>query len=264
MPSVALPLSDWFVVSLRPVGGHATVQRAARLLGASVITLPGLRLRRREDATTQAALAIALDCDLVIFSSPTAVLSMPASQANFVRRKRAMLAVGSATATVLQRIGIESVITPAVETSEGLLALPALQRVKGESIGLVIAPGSRGLIASTLRARGAELRIAHVYARETARLTSRHLQSLLQAHGHGTVLITSAEALNNVMQRLSGSGLADQTRARLLECVAIVASARLDSAARAAGFARILRAASTRPRDMLDALRTHANAPGFR
>ncbi len=264
MPSACLPLSDWFVVSLRPVGGHATVQRAARSLGASVITLPGLRLRVREDPATQVALRAALDCDRVVFSSPAAVRSVPASQAKAALRKRLVLAIGSGTAAALRRVGIESVIAPKVETSEGLLALPELQHVEGESIGLVTAPGGRGLIASTLTARGAELLIAQVYAREPARLTSRHLQSMVQAEGHGAVLITSAEALGNAMQRLSGAGLPDQARARLLECVAIVASARLESAARAAGFVRILPAASTRPLAMLDALRAYANPARFR
>ena len=50
--------------------------------------------------------------------------------------------------------------------SEGLLALPELQSLRGLPVGLVTAPGGRGLIGETLAHRGALVHLAEVYRRE--------------------------------------------------------------------------------------------------
>ena len=252
-------MSGWFVVSLRPVGQHATVRRAALEWGASTISLPGLRLRAREDAITRRALADALNCERVIFSSPAAVRSATPLQSLATIRKPMVLAVGRGTSAALRRAGICAVLTPAAETSEGLLALPELRHVAGVSIGLVTAPGGRGLLATTLRARAADLRIAEVYTREPARLTRRHSEALLDAKGSGALLLSSAEALANVLAALPVTA-----RQRLFECLVVVSSERLAGIARDAGFARIVPATSASPRAMLNALAAHAKSASFR
>ena len=53
--------------------------------------------------------------------------------------------------------------------SEGLLALPVLADVHGLRIGLVTAPGGRGLIAAQLQAAGATIERADVYQRRLLR-----------------------------------------------------------------------------------------------
>jgi uroporphyrinogen-III synthase len=252
-------LSGWFVVSLRPVGQHAAIRRAARELGAAAISLPGMRLRACEDTATRDALAHALDCEQVIFSSPMAVRAAARLQALASARTRRILAIGRGTSAALHRHGISAVVTPDLETSEGLLALPGLQRIDGVSIGLVTAPGGRGLIASTLRARGADLRVAHVYARAPARLTRRHSDALLAATGSGAVLLSSAEALVNVL-----AGLPMPARQRLLACTVVASSARLAGIARDAGFARIVLADGVSPRASLAALAAHAKSQRIR
>ena len=257
-------MSGWFVVSLRPVGQHAAIRRAALALGASAIGLPGLRLRAREDTATRHALAAALDCERVIFSSPAAVraaarLHRLAAIGTTGSTDLGVFATGRGTAAALRRAGISAVVTPAAETSEGLLALPQLQCATGVSIGLVTAPGGRGLLASTLTARGADVRIAEVYAREPARLTQRHFEALLAARGSGALLLSSAEALANVLAALPMAA-----HARLLECLVVASSVRLAQIACDAGFARILPATGASPRELLAALAAHAKSPSFR
>jgi uroporphyrinogen-III synthase len=275
MPQAPLPLSGWFVVSLRPVGQHAAVRRAALELGAATISLPGLRLRSREDAPARRSLADALDCERVVFTSPAAVRSATPLQSRGTSRKSGtpervalaksaltrstVLAVGRGTAAALRRAGVDAVITPADETSEGLLALPALRHVAGVPIGLVTAPGGRGLLASTLTARGADLRIAEVYTRDPARLTQRHIDALLEATGSGAVLLSSAEALTNVL-----AALPDAARTRLFDCTVVASSERLAAVARDTGFKRIAMAPSAQPREMLAALVAHAKSRRFR
>jgi uroporphyrinogen-III synthase len=263
MPPSYLPLSNWFVVSLRPVGQHRRLLRAAKALGAGGLSLPGLRLAAREDTPTRVDLGCALQCSHVIFTSPAAVrfavrLRMLAPDAP-MRAPRTVFAIGATTRAALRRAGIAEVVIPAQATSESLLALPELASVRGTRIGVVTAPDGRGLLVQRLRERGATLAIAEVYARMPARLNRVHAQRLLDARGRGAVCVTSAEALCNVLATLP-----DVARAALLRCVAVVSSERLDAIARAAGFRTVIRADAPTPRGLLDALYAHASQRSFR
>jgi uroporphyrinogen-III synthase len=200
----------------------------------------------------------------VIFTSPAAVRAATPLHSLATVRKSAVLAIGRGTAAALHRAGVHSVVTPKHETSEGLLALPELAQITGISIGLITAPGGRGVLASTLTARGADLCIAEVYTREPAHLTRRHIHSLLAAEGPGAVLLTSAEALANVFGLLP-----DAARTRLLDCTVVASSERLAGIARDMGFVQIVTASntmtsSTQPRELLAALAAHAKSQRFR
>lgn len=263
MPPSYLPLSNWFVVSLRPVGQHRRLLRAAEALGADGLSLPGLRLAAREDTPTRVVLGSALQGSHVIFTSPAAVrfavrLRMLAPDAP-IRAPRTVFALGATTRAALRRAGIADVVVPSRATSESLLALPELASVRGLRIGVVTAPGGRGLLAQRLRERGARLAIAEVYARAPARLNRTHSLRLLAARGHGAVFLTSAESLRNVL-----AALRDDARAALLRCVAVVSSERLAAIARATGFPTVIRADAPTPRVLLDALCAHASQQGFR
>ncbi len=257
------PLSGWYVVSLRPVGQHRRLLRVAEALGADGLSLPGMRLTAREDTPTRTALDDALHCPRVIFTSPAAVrfairLRMLAADARTARKRRTF-ALGEATGAALCRAGIADALVPPQATSESLLALPELGSLAGARIGLVTAPDGRGLLAGQLREHGATLAIAEVYARSPARIDRTHARRLLDVRGHGAVCVTSAEALRNVLAALPAAA-----RAKLLGCVAVASSARLDAIARDAGFRAVIRADAPTPHALLDALRMHASQQGFR
>ena len=253
MPRSSPPLSGWFVLSLRPVGQHRPLLRVAERLGANGMSLPGLRLTARKDTPTRAALDAALLCPRVIFTSPAAVRSAARLQTLHARPRQLVFALGAGTRSALRRAGIADVLVPPHASSESLLTLPGLASLSGVRIGIVTAPGGRDLLAGAMRERGAIPVIAHVYARTPAHLNRLHAQRMLEAHGHGAVCITSAEALHNVLAALPVAA-----RAVLLGCVAIASSARLAACAREAGFVTILRADSPAPHDLLDALCVHA------
>jgi uroporphyrinogen-III synthase len=263
IPPSSPPLSNWFVVSLRPVGQHRRLLRAAKALGADGLSLPGLRLTAREDTPTRVALDDALRCSRVIFTSPAAAryavrLRMLASEAQSARIRQ-IVALGQTTRAALRRAGIAEVLIPPHATSESLLALPEFGSVAGARIGLVTAPDGRGLLAQRLREAGATLAIADVYARAPARLNATHARRLLEARGHGAVCITSAEALRNVL-----AALPKAAGEMLVHCVAVVSSARLDAITRDAGFLNVIRAEGPTPRSLLKALCAHASQQGFR
>jgi uroporphyrinogen-III synthase len=254
MPRDAPPaLSGCYFISLRPVGGHDALRRAAAMHGARVIALSPWRLESRDDAGTRAALHDALSASKVVFTSPAAVRAACALRTLRTRRDQPWFAVGSGTAAALRRAGIAEVIAPMRMDSEGLLALPGLRDVRGTQVGLVTAPGGREYIAADLRRRGARVLRADVYARIPVVLSPRTV-TRLRAHGAAPLLLalSSGEALVRVLDALPADLAAMlKQRARV-----IAASARLAALARDHGFPDIVIADNARPRALVDAAAT--------
>ena len=237
-----------YVISLRPVGGHAPMRRAAALHGARVLALSPWRIELRDDAATRAALATALDADVVLFTSPVSVRAAAALQRLRARPGQAWLAVGAGTAAALRRAGVGQVDAPARMDSEGLLSLPALAQVQGRSVGMVTAPGGRGLIAPSLAARGARVLRAEVYARVPVPLSPQALARLRALPGPLCLALSSGEALERVLDALPADLLPRLRGARVL-----AASERLAQLARAAGFGDVHVAPDARPASLLAA-----------
>jgi uroporphyrinogen-III synthase len=233
------------VVITRPAGTGTSLAKKVRALGGTPLLLPGLSLHGAADpqhARTQ-WLASQRD-DVLIFTSPAAVryalaLAPLATQGTAI-------AVGRSTARALQRHGIAAQVPASRQDSEGVLGLPSLQQPQGKRVALVGAPGGRGLMQQQLTERGAVLREVHVYRRAASRLTRRHQQAVQQLPAMACVLLSSAEALQNLQEQLSAPAWA-----RLCRATAIVSSERIAEAARAAGFVRIHQAASANQADLL-------------
>jgi len=239
------PLAGTTVISLRPVGAHEGMRRAASARGAALLPLSPWRLDLRDDARTRAALAAALGAPRVVFTSPVAV-----SAARRLERLRpadgaTWLAVGNGTAAALRTEGIDAV-APARMDSEGLLALPALQQVQGLAVGLVTAPGGRGELAPALQRRGAHVLRADVYERMPVPLPAPDLAALRALEGPAWLALGSGAALDALLV-----GLPADAVARLQQAVVVAPSERLAAHARGLGFARVLVAASAMPDDLL-------------
>jgi uroporphyrinogen-III synthase len=255
--SKKLPLHEWYVISLRPLAQHGGVRKNAAKLGARTFALSTVRLHAIEAKTS---LRQALRCSRVVVTSPAAVRFAQAQIALGSRPGQRWFALGAGSAAALHRCGIDHVRAPARGSdSEALLAHEDLRHVHGDRIGLITAPGGRGLLASALQARGATLLVAEVYRREVLRPAAARLRALDALPASSAVLMTSAEAFS-VLWRV----LDDAARARLLRRCCVVASDRLAAQARALGFATVLRAADARPASLLAALANHAGVRRFR
>lgn len=241
-------LDGCYVISLRPVGGHTALRRAAAAHGAKVLALSPWTLSRRDDAATRAALRAALMAERVVFTSPEAVQAARALRALRLSRNAVWCAVGAGTAAALRRAGIAQVETPARMDSEGLLALPALSQVRGVQVGLVTAPGGRDLIAATLRRRGARVLRADVYARIANAPSASALRRLQALDARPWLALSSGAALDQILSVLPPAARRQLRRARV-----VAASERLAQRAHALGFAQVVIAASARPRDLLAA-----------
>ena len=240
-------LAGWYVISLRPLNQHASVRRAAMRVGARTFALSTLRLRALDPGSS---LRAALACPRVIVSSPAAVRLADAQVPISQRRGQRWFALGAGSAAALKRCGIYGVRIPSAGSdSEALLAHPDLQDVRGQDVGLLTAPGGRGLLAKRLRARGAHLRIAEVYRREALAIAPARLRALAALRGNVALLLTSQEAFDPLWQSLSPA-----LRKRLSGRPCVVASDRLATLARSRGFHHVLRARDARPSSLVAAL----------
>jgi len=241
------PLAGCYVISLRPVGAHAPLRRAAAAQGARVLALSPWRIEAQSDAATRRDLRTALAAGIVIASSPAAVRAAGALQTLKRKRGQVWCAVGAGTVAALHRAGIDAVIAPERMDSEGLLALAELQSLRGRSIGLLSAPGGRDLIAPTLRKRGAKVLRADVYRRVEVAPSPVALSKLRKSRARLWLAASSGEALRLVLARLPAD-----LAGKLRNADVAAASERLAQAAREAGFrGRIMIAASARPRDLV-------------
>jgi len=248
-PDAPVPkLRGCYVISLRPVGGHAPLRRAAAAHGARVLALAPWRIEPRNDAQARKALGEALRADIVLFTSPAAVRAAAALRTLRAHRGQAWLAVGAGTAAALRRAGIAGVVAPSRMDSEGLLSLPALAAVRDRSVGLVTAPGGRNVIAPTLVRRGARIVRAEVYARVPVAPSPGALARLRALDAPLLLALSSSEALHHVLDALPAGLDAKLLRARVL-----AASERLAALARELGFNDIRVAADARPRSLLAA-----------
>lgn len=160
-------------------------------------------------------------------------------------------AVGESTAGVLRAAGL-SVLTPGVNmTSEGLLALPSLQPVSGQRVLLVKGEGGRTALRDALVARGALVDELRCYRRSAPEVSPEALQNTLHNEQVASILVSSGEALENLMALLQP---VENTNLSLQDCALVVPSRRIAEQAQAAGWRDIVVATNASDDAMLAAL----------
>jgi uroporphyrinogen-III synthase len=142
-------------------------------------------------------------------------------------------AVGQASADAFAAVGITATC-PDDPRSEGLLALPALQQVTSKRVLILRGNGGRDLIASTLASRGALVHYCAAYERHYPELDGNTLTHHWQAAGLDSLLITSGELLQRLLELVP-----DHQRPWLFDRLLVVPSPRVAEMASAAGFIHI-------------------------
>lgn len=241
---INLPLRDWTVLSLRPHGQHAVAHCASELRGAKFIACPSMKL---EAIDSDAALTRALACDYIIVTSPAAIEFAGQSAAFSINEKSNWFALGEASASAMKKRGIRSVSTPEnAGNSESLLALDALQNLSGLDVGLITAPGGRGLIETTLAGRGAKVHVAHTYRRKTIPVTPAQMEALKTIKLPFAVLCSSHEVFNSFWQQLDA-----EMKNKMMSGLWVLSSTRLQLMLRDAGIGHATVSQSPRPDAML-------------
>jgi uroporphyrinogen-III synthase len=221
----------------RPEGQGAPLQAALTQLGAQVHLLPLLVIKPLQLSQADKQKLIDLDrYDLVFFvSTNAATLGLDAIAQWWPQYPVGILnfAVGPGTAAVLQKSGLSASYPTERMSSEALLALPELRDIAGKKALIVRGAGGREIIAEGLRARGAVVDYAELYQRAAPAYTPADLRKLAQSAAPSAVVISSADALDN-LQTLFAPALASWPQLPL-----VVSSPRLAEHAATLGFRQV-------------------------
>lgn len=239
-----LPLREWTVLSLRPLGQHAVAHRASEVRGAKFLACSSITLEAMENEN---ALKDVLACDDIVVTSPAAVrFAVQATVFNTAPASR-WFALGEGSAAALKKIGVTNIFTPIDGShSENLLAMPELQQVQGRHIGLITAPGGRGMIEATLLERDAIIQMANVYRRVHCPISEEELELLAQLKQPFAILCSSQEVFAALWQQIDSS-----LQKTLAQGLWIVSSIRLQHIVSAAGISNLTISPSPSPDAML-------------
>lgn len=160
-------------------------------------------------------------------------------------------AVGHATWDALNQLGISALEAPDdCQQTEGLLTLAPLQEIKGQQITIIRGVGGREALAEQLAARGAHLRYWEVYQRACPPLDGQQLALQWQAFGIDTIVVTSGEVLDNLINLVP-----KELFAWLRSCHIIVPSNRVEAQAHAFGITQVTNANAANSKAVLNALK---------
>ena len=262
-----LPLAGQRVIVTRPEHQAEPLCRRLSELGADVCRWPLLQIEAIDTAEPgyQALKNIFLDLD-----NYHSVIFVSANAARFghdwidqywpqLPLGINWLAVGSATAGELQRLGIDCQAAQGKMDSEALLALAQLQRVDGERVLICRGQGGRDKLAQTLIQRGARVELAELYRRRSPSYSAAEIESIIYKSSASAMLVSSGEALSNLIS-LNQSSTASGNR--LADTLLVVPSQRVAELAKQNNFNHIRVAANATDGAMIDVLMDLGTAQG--
>ncbi len=190
-------------------------------------TVAGSDLPRLADMLQEADIVIAVSIHAVHFAHDFLL------QTGLTWPHIEYFAVGQASADAFAEVGVRA-IYPDDPRSEGLLALPELQLVSGKRVVILRGNGGRDLIASTLASRGALVHYCAAYERHYPEFDGEALTRHWQAAGLDSLLVTSGELLQRLLELVPAS-----QQPWLFDRLLVVPSPRVAEMASAAGFIHI-------------------------
>lgn len=242
------------VLVTRPVGQAGDLCVAVEAVGCTVYNQPLLELQalpRLLPAQRQQL----VDLDLyrhVIFVSGNAVNFGMACIEDYWPQLPTGLnwyAIGDGTAALLDGFGIEAITPGTTMTSEGLLAVPALQAVTDHRILIVKGEGGRATLREELIRRGARVDELACYRRTCPKLAPGELGARIFRWRIQLVMISSGEGFANMQALLSPGETTKFTGVCL-----IVPSERVAHMAQEAGYDKVVTAENASDAAMIRAL----------
>ncbi len=207
--SSSLPLAAPIVINTRPVERAAPLTRYLQAAGLSVVDIPILDLQPLPTSAADIDIMqrwLAGHYQALVIVSPTAAASglevwqtlapemhvfdqdsnssqVSTSQLTTANPKKPpshLIAVGAATAAVLQQAGYQ-VLQPIIANNEGMLAMPEIQSLQaGDKLLIWRGLGGRRLLVDTLQARGVHIDSIAWYERTQPNDASTHYRQWLE------------------------------------------------------------------------------------
>ncbi len=187
----------------RPAHQAGPLQQLISDAGGEAYLYPLLMVQPATDTWSFAAILNHLDqYQLAIFISPNAVnfgLELIHAHGGLPLEMR-IATVGQSSAKRFQELsGLEVDYCPESDfSSEGLLALPALQQVRGQRILIIRGQSGREMLADSLHQRGAEVHYLPVYQRRPAECDADRLAEAIKQKKIDIISLTSGEAIEHL------------------------------------------------------------------
>lgn len=232
-----MSLADLCVLVTRPEPAGPLLCERIRAAGGAAVYYPVMAFAPPQDEQAlKHHMEQLSEYEWLIFISPQAVsAALPWASPSLDRSSVRVACVGPATAALLAQQGFTNIIVPDdVFSSEGLLALPVFQSVKGVRIAVIRGEGGREKIDETLKARGASVLSVLAYRRVLPPLLPERqaaLQAVLCSNQLDVVLGTSFLSMQHLKQ-LAGEALWPM----LKKIPALVMSGRIQALSLALGF----------------------------
>ncbi|MDP3558908.1 MAG: uroporphyrinogen-III synthase [Legionellaceae bacterium] len=189
------------ILNTRPLPEGAILDQTLQALGATSISLPLLNIQQLPLPADYIPLHPILD--YAIFISPNAVRCFfSVFQQTSLRwnPQLSCITLGRASAKALQSFGIEAITIPAEADSKAVLNLPTLHDVQQKNIALIKGKHGLSTLDEGLSSRGALVHPIEVYERLSTKYSAEYLQSIWQNTKIDIILITSEQALINLLQ----------------------------------------------------------------
>ncbi|MBI2381933.1 MAG: uroporphyrinogen-III synthase [Gammaproteobacteria bacterium] len=247
------PLAGRVVLVTRPEPQNGILAARLEAQGARALRTPLLDIAPLPLGEAERSL-LAQAVDGLVFVSGTAVQHYLAALAACGLAQPIdcpVFAVGQATAAALRQAGFARVeaAPEGAESSEGLLALPALKDLLAGRLCLVRGRGGREALAEAVAAVGGELALLELYERRPLAYEASALLAHWRAAGLREILVTSGESLDTLHE------LAGPDWAWLKTLNWYVPGPRLAARAAALGCGRVIEAGGAGDEVMLQALR---------
>lgn len=198
------------VLVTRPAGQAERLCSLIEAAGGEAVRLPALEIHPLEDTSQLESLVAALDnFQLAVFVSVNAVqMGLP-----FILDRRPwpagvkLAAVGPTSTRAIEHYGLSVDYVPEHEfSSEGLLAVDALQDMHGKRVVIFRGKGGRSKLYDSLTARGAEVEYAEVYQRTCPVVDYQTMLELLQQDNLDVISVSSNESLQNLFHMAGPRG----------------------------------------------------------
>jgi uroporphyrinogen-III synthase len=191
------------VLVTRPKSQNGELTDAIEAQGGYVFQLPVIEIEERDAAVIRSEFSGQPAPDIVIFISRNAVKF----GAHIIAPGTARIAaIGPATRSAIEQAGLEThIYTDAGFDSEHLLQHPDLKNSSGKKVTIIRGNRGRGLLADTLRERGASVSHLAVYDRNIAATDDNVLTKLASVWRTGNidfVAVMSVDSLTNLLKIL--------------------------------------------------------------
>ncbi len=207
MNKITNAITSWHIAVCRPEPQAQQLVRALADKGYDAVAQPLFTLKAHANSEEIKQQLIVKQPSIVIFVSPAAVNFAQQSWAikhwqNVVSQPITYIAVGKTTQKALQHCGIDQVIAPEQENSEGLLALPNLSNVAHKNILIVRGDNGRELLATTLTTRGAKITYIASYQKIWHELAANKFAQQWQKLKINAIVVTSVALLEKLVTLL--------------------------------------------------------------